>query len=76
MGVFARLKRLWELSKEPEEVTEEELDFALTEQEAKDAQNEVEQTAKPRGMATVVQDDPLDVFPSDEQEPEQPSETE
>lgn len=55
MTFFKRLQRLWKLSDEPRtSLTHEEVDEAL-----------VELFKKPLKPATVIQDDPLDIFPSD-----------
>jgi hypothetical protein len=80
MGLIARLKRLWRLSGEPEVFRWGHL--KPTDQEVKmvkaagpvsegDLLQEVPQTQK--RMATVVQDDPMDIFQSDEPTDEQPT---
>lgn len=72
MGFFRRLNRLWELSKEqpPEPGATEPVVTVPTPV----AQVEVSArelaiaalTGKPIGAATIVPDDPLDIFPSDD----------
>lgn len=60
MSLFDRLKRIWDLGAPPEEVTEEELDAALTEVpepvEEPSSEFAVRETeAKPKGQATIVE---------------------
>lgn len=72
MSVFRRLKRLWVMSKEPRVG---ELDLNRLQSTWPDTNEalvppptvaEEVVVLKPRGAATVVQDDPLDIFPNNE----------
>lgn len=73
MGIVSRLKRLWALSDEqliaPEPVVlREDIPYSVDADE--DTGFLPIAAGKPIGAATVVPDDPLDIFPSDD-EPEQ-----
>ncbi len=81
MSLLSRVKRLWELSEEPyltvgdlvpplvlDEVTDEEIDQAVA--RVTDPGKTVMPTRAQKRMATVLQDDPLDVFPSEDPEHE------
>lgn len=72
MSIFSRLKRLWELSGEqvyvPSPIENIPLNIPMTVEEAV-----AYVTEKPKGRATVVQDDPLDIFPNEEIEDDKTS---
>ena len=53
MGILKRLKRLWDISNLPPELTQEEV------------HEQIKQAFAVKKLATVVQDDPLDIFPSE-----------
>jgi hypothetical protein len=92
MGIFRRLKRLWELSGEPEKLpdfnfgvidapkTEHFDHFVAPSNIRLEPITTVQElahvviTGKPIGQATIVQDDPLDIFQNDEpeQQPDAP----
>lgn len=50
MSIFSRLKRLWEITSDNETDT-----FEL----------EIDTPTKQKALATIVQDDPLEIFPSE-----------
>lgn len=85
MGVFSRLKRIWELggTPSPRDVLEEAvkngtwpppaapLGGVVITEPITGSEQFSELLLKPKGPATIVQDDPLDIFPSDDPDSEQ-----
>ena len=85
MGLFSRLKRLWELSatkkevpdiwnkdivwnKEIVKITQDTLDRATLDYVAPPVVVPHQTGKEEKRMATILQDDPLDIFPTDETE--------
>lgn len=73
MSLISRVKRLWELSGTPSIPPQNGPDavFIHSEDQVKivpvtSVQQIAEIALKPKRMATIVQDDPLDIFPNDE----------
>lgn len=74
MGLWRRLKRLWALSEEPlDTFTEQELDAAIERAISDDTayQEGGSDGEDTRRMATVVQDDPIDLFPEHKENPDE-----
>lgn len=65
MRFFRRLKRLWELSGTPSDVEDRQLAAQIKEEG--DFHRENRKKERTQRLATILQDDPLDVFPSEEQ---------
>lgn len=61
--MFKRLKRLWDLTSE--KPLPKEWKHFLAKQTNVNPEKDITIDTPPRKMATVMQDDPLDIFPSD-----------